>query len=94
MTTREKVLILLPLAGYLLYVLYLAFLSPRPFLLRWIDGCFGLFVAIVLGAAFGFWHLSRLSGRLVESAALADTPDANDPSRTLLRISAGVQSRF
>ena len=47
MTTREKLAIFLPLAGYLVYVLFLVFLSPRPFLLRWIEGCFGLFAALV-----------------------------------------------
>ena len=30
----------------------------------------GLFVAIVLGSAFGFWHLSRLSRELVERSAV------------------------
>ena len=29
-----------------------------------------LFVAILLGSAFGFWHLSRLSGELVRGAAV------------------------
>ena len=48
MTTREKLVIFLPLAGYFVYVLFLVFLSPRPFLLRWIEGCFGLFAALVL----------------------------------------------
>lgn len=48
MTTREKLTIFLPLAGYLVYVLFLVFLSSRPFLLRWIEGCFGLFAALVL----------------------------------------------
>lgn len=47
MTTREKLAIFLPLAGYLVYVLFLVFLSPRPFLLRWIEGCFGLFATLV-----------------------------------------------
>jgi len=47
MTTNEKITVFLPLAGYLLYILYLVFVSPRPFLLRWIEGCFGLFVALV-----------------------------------------------
>jgi len=46
-TTKEKLAIFLPLAGYLVYVLFLVFLSPRPFLLRWIEGSFGLFVALV-----------------------------------------------
>ena len=30
----------------------------------------GLFVAILVGSAFGFWHLSRLSGELVRSSAV------------------------
>jgi hypothetical protein len=47
MTKNEKITIFLPLLGFLLYVLYLVFLSPRPFLLRWIEGCFSLFVALV-----------------------------------------------
>ncbi len=29
-----------------------------------------LFVAVVLGAGFGFWHLSRLSGELIRSSAV------------------------
>ena len=47
MTKREKAVIFLPLLGFMLYVLYLAFLSPKPFLMRWIEGCFSLFVALV-----------------------------------------------
>jgi len=47
MTKSEKTVIFLPLLGFLLYVLYLSLLSPKPFLLRWIEGCFSLFVALV-----------------------------------------------
>ena len=47
LTAREKGVLFLPLLLYLGYVYYLAFHSPRPFLLRWLDGSFGLFVALV-----------------------------------------------
>jgi hypothetical protein len=46
-TKKEKIIVFLPLGGFLAYVVYLAFLSPKPFLLRWVEGCFGLFVALV-----------------------------------------------
>jgi len=47
LTSKEKALLFSPLVLYLGYVYYLAFHSARPFLLRWIDGSFGLFVALV-----------------------------------------------
>jgi len=51
------------------------------------------YFSVFLELPFGF-GLTQLEDTLVESAALSATPDTNDPSRTLLRISAGVQSRF
>ncbi len=44
---RGKLVIVLPLIAYLGYVLHLVAQSSRPFLLRWLEGCFGLFIALV-----------------------------------------------
>lgn len=44
---REKAAIFLPLLLYLGYVWHLVSQSSRPFLLRWLEGCFGLFLALV-----------------------------------------------
>ena len=47
LTGKEKALAFSPLALFLLYVIYLAGMAERPFLLRWIDGSFGFFAALV-----------------------------------------------
>jgi hypothetical protein len=48
LTGKDKATMLSPLLAYLLYLYYLAFVSSRPFFFRWVEGCFGLFVALVL----------------------------------------------
>lgn len=47
LTSKEKALVFFPLLLYLGYVYFLAFHSDRSFLLRWLDGSFALFVALV-----------------------------------------------
>lgn len=47
LTGKDKATIFSPLLAYLLYLSYLAFFSSRPFFFRWVEGCFGLFVALV-----------------------------------------------
>ena len=47
LTGKEKLLVFSPLALFLLYIIYLAGLDEKPFLLKWIDGSFGLFAALV-----------------------------------------------
>jgi hypothetical protein len=47
LTGKDKATIFSPLLAYLIYLYYLAFLSSRPFFFRWVEGCFGLFVALV-----------------------------------------------
>jgi hypothetical protein len=47
LTAREKASVFLPLGIYLIYLLYLIFFSVNPFLIRWLEGCFALFVALV-----------------------------------------------
>ena len=44
---KEKATVLSPLIAYGVFLAYLVFFSERPFLLRWLDGCFGFFVALV-----------------------------------------------
>jgi hypothetical protein len=47
LTGKEKILVFSPLVLFLFYVIYLAGMSERPFLLRWIDGSFAFFAALV-----------------------------------------------
>lgn len=47
LTTRERISVFTPLGIYFLYLLYLVFFSANPFLIRWLEGCFALFVALV-----------------------------------------------
>lgn len=37
-----------PFAFFAMQVVYLVTMSPDPFLIRWIEGCFGFFLALVL----------------------------------------------
>jgi hypothetical protein len=47
LTAREILTVFIPLGVYLIYLLYLVFFSANPFLIRWLEGCFALFVALV-----------------------------------------------
>lgn len=47
LTAKEKISVLIPLGVYLFYLLYLVFFSDNPFLIRWLEGCFSFFVALV-----------------------------------------------
>lgn len=47
LSAKEKAAVFSPLIGYGAFLVYLVFFSSRPFLLRWLDGCFGFFVALV-----------------------------------------------
>ena len=47
LSAKEKLSVFIPLGIYLLYLLYLVFFSANPFLIRWLEGCFALFVALV-----------------------------------------------
>ena len=47
LSAKEKAVIFSPLVLFLFYVLFLVGLEERSFLLRWIDGSFGLFAALV-----------------------------------------------
>lgn len=75
--TREKVLLFTPLLLYLGYVYYLVFHSARPFLLRWLDGSFGLFVALIFSNILRSLLLERDDAG---SASQAEEP--GEPSET------------
>ena len=47
LTGKEKAVIFSPLLLFLLYVFFLIGHEERSFFLRWIDGSFGLFAALV-----------------------------------------------
>ena len=47
LSAKEQLSVFIPLGIYLLYLLYLVFFSANPFLIRWLEGCFALFVALV-----------------------------------------------
>lgn len=47
LSAGDVLTIAIPLFAYVAYVLYLSFLSPAPFLIKWLEGCFGIFVALV-----------------------------------------------
>jgi len=44
---KEKILVFAPLLLYLGYLWHLAADASRPFLVKWLEGSFGLFVALV-----------------------------------------------
>jgi len=48
MNNRVKIKILSPLALFVVHLIYLVAWSPDPFLNKWIDGSFTLFIALVL----------------------------------------------
>ncbi len=79
LTARDKLSVFIPLGIYLLYLLYLVFFNANPFLVRWLEGCFALFVALV------FCNLLRkgLVDRAKESqnAAREASAEDNSPSR-------------
>jgi len=63
-----------PAACFLLYVLHLAFWSPKPFLTRWIEGCFAFFLALVLALVI---LKNSPAGRAED-----DDPEGPDPDGT------------
>ena len=46
-STHEKAYVFAPLIVFLLYAMYLLALSTKPFLVKWLEGCFSLFIALV-----------------------------------------------
>ncbi len=59
LTAKEKISVLIPLGVYLFYLLYLVFFSANPFLIRWLEGCFSLFVALVFCNLLRKWFVDR-----------------------------------
>jgi uncharacterized MnhB-related membrane protein len=47
-SAQDRFRIFSPLLGFLAYCLYLVLLSPDPFLTKWINGSFALFLALIL----------------------------------------------
>lgn len=47
MTGRQRLLLFSPLLLYLVYLWHLSGQEGKPFLVKWLEGCFGLFVALV-----------------------------------------------
>ena len=75
LTAREKASVFLPFGIYLIYLLYLIFFSANPFLIRWLEGCFAFFVALV------FCNLLRKS--LVDRADESQEDNPSSPPLTV-----------
>ena len=76
LTTRERISVFTPLGIYFLYLLYLVFFSANPFLIRWLEGCFALFVALVFCNLFRKGFVDRAE----ESQEAAREESAKDDS--------------
>ena len=74
LTAREKLSVFIPLGIYLLHLLYLVFFSANPFLIRWLEGCFALFVALVFCNLFrkGFVDRAEESQEAAREASAKD----------------------
>ena len=80
LTAKEKLSVFLPLAIYLLYLLYLVFFSANPFLIRWLEGCFALFVALVFCNLFRKKLVDRAE-EAQEASGEASAEDDSSPPR-------------
>ena len=74
LTARGKLYVFNLLGIYLLYLLYLVFFSANPFLIRWLEGCFALFVALVFCNLFrkGFVDRAEESQEAAREASAKD----------------------
>ncbi len=72
LSQQEKIVIFSPLLVFVLYVIYLTFMSGKPFFIRWIEGCFALFLALVIS--------NLLKKRFMHSADMeAGPPEESEP---------------